>query len=607
MHRRDTQSTLLAEIDAEVYREARRDTSEDTRFAGPFFTRGGCTYRRLVKERGGERTEEDVLVAMFEATILEQRIHDDGLSEDTVFLISGSCPTGALAEMEVPASRFAAMGWVVEAWGNHAVLMPGHANKDAMRAAVQLLSSRVPTIRIYQHTGWRRIGAEHVYLHSGGALGAHGNDVTVAVDLQRYDPSGRMAAFHTPAPPDDASLRDAVEALLGVVGLSKNPALGYLMLAMVGRAPLSAALPPDFAAHLAGATGNFKSEAAALVQACFGPKFSARSLAATWDDTVTNLVVKAHAAKDAVLVVDDFRPKGTPVDVARLHADADRLIRAAGNQAGRGRQAPNMRAQVPYYPRALLLSTGEDTPQGHSLRARLLTYEIDPGEIRTPVLTNLQKHAAAGVLAEATAGYIQWLAPVIGTKAAELRRDLESLRGVITFDHARGVDIYGNLWLGLRHFLDFAGACGALSPDAVADHKRDGDAALRGLLQDQGDLHQDSDEVAVFLEALRACFVGGRVHVCSSDRQGPPVSMAHIWGWRNGPGRAHRLGGRRRRLPGDGAGVRRRPAHGQRVGNTDHGRHADIVCPHARAWPVGTGGGWQEGLHGADGHCRATA
>jgi hypothetical protein len=66
------------------------------------------------------------------------------------------------------------------------------------------------------------------------------------------------------------------------------------------------------------------------------------AFAATWKDTSTNLAFKAAAAKDAVFVVDDFRPKGTTVDVARRHATADNLFRAAGNQAGRGRSQTNL-------------------------------------------------------------------------------------------------------------------------------------------------------------------------------------------------------------------------------------------------------------------------
>src|ERR1700686_3877198 len=45
--------------------------------------------------------------------------------------------------------------------------------------------------------------------------------------------------------------------------------------------------------------------------------------------------VLAFIAKDAVLVIDDFRPNAA--ERRRLEGEADRLLRAAANGAGRGR------------------------------------------------------------------------------------------------------------------------------------------------------------------------------------------------------------------------------------------------------------------------------
>ena len=81
-------------------------------------------------------------------------------------------------------------------------------------------------------------------------------------------------------------------------------------------------------------------------------------------------------AKDALLVIDDFAPQGSSIDVARYHAAADRVFRAAGNHAGRGRLDSTAKLREPKPPRALILSTGEDIPRGQSVRARLMILEI---------------------------------------------------------------------------------------------------------------------------------------------------------------------------------------------------------------------------------------
>ena len=75
-----------------------------------------------------------------------------------------------------------------------------------------------------------------------------------------------------------------------------------------------------------------------------------------------------------------LRPTGTTTDVQRLHREADRLFRAAGNRSGRARMRADGGSR-PTYSTGLLISTGEEIPSGQSLRARLLVLELTPGEI----------------------------------------------------------------------------------------------------------------------------------------------------------------------------------------------------------------------------------
>ena len=49
-----------------------------------------------------------------------------------------------------------------------------------------------------------------------------------------------------------------------------------------------------------------------------------------------------------------------------------------------------------YYPRGLIVSTGEDVPSGQSLRARMIVLELAPGDIDTAVLSRIQRMLATG-------------------------------------------------------------------------------------------------------------------------------------------------------------------------------------------------------------------
>src|SRR5204862_335813 len=106
------------------------------------------------------------------------------------------------------------------------------------------------------------------------------------------------------------------------------------LLAAVYRAVLGAA---DFALHLAGETGQGKTELAALAQQHYGAGLDARNLPGNWASTGNSLEGLAFAAKDGLVTVDDFVPAGTVADVARMHREADRLLRAQGNRSGRMR------------------------------------------------------------------------------------------------------------------------------------------------------------------------------------------------------------------------------------------------------------------------------
>jgi len=171
----------------------------------------------------------------------------------------------------------------------------------------------------------------------------------------------------------------------------------------------------DFSVHLAGETGAFKSELAALEQQHFGAGMDRLHLPAAWSSTGNALEMLAFHAKDALLVVDDFAPQGSAADVSRYYATAERLFRAAGNRAGRGRLDSSARLREPKPPRGLILSTGEEMPRGHSIRARLLLLELSKGAITANELTECQRDGASGRYAEA------WVASSNGSPGAMSR------------------------------------------------------------------------------------------------------------------------------------------------------------------------------------------
>ncbi len=503
-----------------------------------YFEHEGSIYRNAQSNDG----LVPVPLCNFSARIIDEVVHDDGVEQTRRLTLQGRLSSGQLLPpVEVPAIDFAGMGWIVPAWGTRAVVYAGMGTKDHVRTAVQLLSGDVPRRTVYQHTGWRKIRDEWFYLHSGGAIGTSGH-----ADLPVLLPEA-LAGFQLPPPPVKDEQIDAVKASLRMLSVGPDR-VTFPLIAAVYRSALGNI---DFALHLVGPTGCYKSEAAALAQQHFGAGVHSRCLPANWSSTGNALEGLAFAAKDTLLVVDDFCPTGSAIDIQRYHKEADRLFRGQGNGAGRQRMRPDGTLRPAKYPRGLILSTGEDTPRGPSLRARLMVLDISPGDLGpqppnpNPILSACQKDAADGKYAASMAGFLCWLAPQLDSIRSRLRIELSQLRDMATAggQHARTPGIIADLGLGLRYFLKYAVAVGAISQKEFTELWDRGWQALKDAGSAQADQIAAGEPAATFLRLLFSALISGYAHVTDKDGN-EPDSQPQAWGWR---GRLLcRKGGRKR-------------------------------------------------------------
>jgi len=460
----------------------------------------------------------------FSARIVTQTTVDDGVEQQITLAIEGQLADGtALARVDVPAAGFAGMSWVVERWGTRAIVNAGNGTRDHLRAAMQHLSCHSTTRTVYGHTGWRLIGGEWAYLHAGGAVGTGGAVANVEIQL----PSVLTNYALPQQPPTDEELRDAVCASLRMMGVAPLSVTAPTY-AAVWRSVLATA---DFTLHVSGPTGQGKSELAALCQQHFGPGLDARHLPGSWASTGNSLEALAFVAKDALLVVDDFAPGGSVHDVARAHREADRLLRAQGNRAGRSRCRADGSFRAAKPPRGLILSTGEDVPRGQSLRSRMLILEFTPDSMCWDKLTQAQSDAATGKYAAAMSGYLHWLAPRIEAINRDLPRTVAALRDELRTDgqHARTPGIVAELFMGLRYFLDFAQEAGAISADKRQRIEMKCRRALLAAAAEQTSHGLEAEPVDKFLRLLSAALASGRCHV--ADAKGEPMKQPQAWGW----------------------------------------------------------------------------
>jgi hypothetical protein len=379
--------------------------------------------------------------------------------------------------------------------------------------------------RVFTHTGWH-LSHDGVwyYFHGGGILGAGGHVPNMEVVLP-----GSLRPMRLPEPPGRDAAAAAVKASLRLIDVAPFTVTVPLWLA-VWRACLGRL---DFGLHIVGMSGVGKSELTALAQQHYGAGFDRTNLPGNWFSTENALEMLAFQAKDMIVVIDDFCPKGNASDISAMHKKADRLFRALGNGSSRGRLRRDLSAQPERPPRGLMISSGEDLLQGHSLQARVVILDFPRDGMDWAKLSACQSDAAEGLYAQAMAAYLQWLAPryeaiqrALPNKIRELRQEFSSAA-----QHQRTPEAIANLLVGLSNFLEFAQEVGALT---AAECKGTWDLArvvLEAVAHAQAGHHDDDKPAQRFLALLRGALTSGKTHIADIGGHAPRSCPA-AFGWR---------------------------------------------------------------------------
>jgi hypothetical protein len=511
---------LLKELRGVADAAASAATSSDSQPNIPYIV----TANGLAWLKPSETGTAPVPLTNFTAQIVSEQLRDDGLEVQRSYEIAAIL-NGHTYRFPVPANHFSSMGWTAEHLGAQAIVFPGFSLKDHARAAIQFLSGQVAIYQVFTHTGWRKVNGLWMFLHGDGAIGPTGQLRDVTVDLPEA-----LQQFRLPDPPAGDDLRSAVQVSLEFLEVAGVP-VTIPMYCAIWRAVLSLA---DHSVHLSGPTGSGKSELAALAQQHFGPGMDARHLPGSWSSTANALEGLAFAAKDVLLVVDDFAPTGSVADIQRMHREADRLLRAQGNFSARLRMRSDSSLRVPKPPRSLILSTGEDIPKGQSLRARLMVVEVPPAGadgVNWERLTVCQGHAATGRFAQAMSGFLRWLAPQYEDLQPRLAEQVAALaiKARSIGQHQRAPYNVASLALGLHYFLRFAAEMEALSESEVDDLWQRSWRALTTVAAAQADYQASSEPTRRFLQLLAAALASGQAHVAAPDGSVPVSPQS--WGW----------------------------------------------------------------------------
>ncbi|PVV83527.1 toprim domain-containing protein [Dehalogenimonas alkenigignens] len=443
----------------------------------------------------------------FTAHVTEEITRDDGMEANKFFKVRGRSSSGInLPEIEVPAANFAGLNWVVGEWGMRAIIGAGMNAKDKLREAIQLMSQDATARHIYTHTGWRHHDGKDIYLTQGGAIGADNVDVDLESQLKRYQ---------MPAPDPDRTI-EAVRASMDYIYIVSDPHVTIPLWAAMYLAPLADAIDLAFTLWLVGPSGSFKSTLTGLVLNHFGD-FDQNHLPASWQDTSNLLQKLLFLCKDAPLVIDDWAPGQDHGKARELEAKAEHVIRSQGNRQGRGRMNKDTSTRGNYIPRGLLITSGEQTPSGHSHTARIFTVPLERDQVNLDMLTEAQRHRRR--YGYAMAAYLAWLQPNWLERKLELRSRFNEIRAELLDSakakgiHPRLPDVIAMMQLGLANGAKFALEIGAIDQDTHDTLCSDGMQCFIDLAAEQGGRVEEERPARRFVEALQSSINMGSAYL----------------------------------------------------------------------------------------------
>ncbi|MDC0740919.1 DNA polymerase [Polyangium mundeleinium] len=502
---RDLQRALY---EAEQKAKNRRIHEEETP-AGAFYA-----VRReklcLVSSPDGGVTENCQPLGNFTAHIVEEEILDDGAEKTRAFVIEGALETGVpLSRVRVSPQELGGELWPSQKWGAKPIVYPGIPRVAShLRAAIQTVSSPTETVT-YMHSGFRDHGGRWIYLHAGGAVGAHDVSIELEAAYRRY----KLPAFA-----EDP--REAVKISLDFLKTA-DTRVTLPLLCAVYRAPLQSSHYFDAVLMLHGKSGSMKSSLAALAQSHWG-EFDHASLPLSWGWTFSAIELYLHRMKDALVTIDDFAPKSADA-TDETHKKGAQLVRHVGNGSSRGRLKSDCTARPDRPCRALVLSTGEDLPKGESIQARLVAIHMSKEDINLDALTRLQANAHR--LPHAMAAYVEWLIPQMPQLEVEVKKKFQELRDEMQqkYGHLRAPAAMAHLLVGAYYFTEFAKDLGVMSDEDAKGYIDEARAALLANYREQVRATEQSNPGHRFLEVLRDLLLRRKVTLQS---MGMPLTSA---------------------------------------------------------------------------------
>ena len=441
-----------------------------------------------------------VRLSNFDGAIVEEINEDDGSGiTKRAYVLEGRRGKKNLPPLEVPVKQFDAMSWH-RGWSG-AILEAGTRCKDSSRHAIETRNPARRERHVFTHTGWRQIRGAWAFLTATGGIGANDVEVRLPEDLQKYSVPNRSPA----------SELQAIQASLEFLTLAHDTITIPVWLSAF-LAPLVSFILPQFVVFLYGDPDSMKTSLACLAAAHFGEDLKHKAGLMNFSDTPASVQYRLFCLKDTLAVCDDYHPTGNKFDQEKMHQLLQNIIRGTANRTGRARMSADSTPQTRYYPRGMVLLTGERLPMIKSTRIRTVTVEVKQGDVDLARLSSL--HERAGLLPHAMSSYVGWLRENLSEIERRGRQDVEKLRTVAYQGGGlKQAEHIAFMQYALSIVCNWLSDRGAITKSEMEDLSSRSWRALAGIAEEQAQLIDEEDPVRKFTEILTGMLFQGTVRI----------------------------------------------------------------------------------------------
>lgn len=377
-----------------------------------------------------------------------------------------------------------------------------------MREIVELIGREsVEKKVIHTNTGFDEHNGNRVFLYHGGYIGNTDTDVEIETDLTDYNIPQYCFTDK------EFDLKESLETEYSLLELADLkimiPLIAITYLSSLFSILQEEGILVNFVLLIVGKTGTYKSSISSLSLNHFG-KFALNEFPLSFRSTFAGLEKVAFAAKDVLLVVDDYKPETMETDQEKI---MEGIMGLWGDRHSRNKMNSKGGLHKKYAPRGLAIVTGERPPKfSQSRLARAITIYTQEGSIDFEKLKELFKKKEQ--LNFAMRVFIEWIISNeedIRTKAKELQDTYST--NVSEFKHPRIKQNIVVMMIGFTFWLDFL-----VEYSIIDSNKRDelinkAYTELEVVGRNQENDVEDEDPVKVFFKTIGQLQIAGKAYL----------------------------------------------------------------------------------------------